>query len=566
MNPNLNFRGPSSIDVASLDTNQMENVHGMAHQNLGQLTASKGVSAPAVQRKISESDDEQKVMRKGSGEAKSSVSSSFQSSINASKGAGRKMDKPVQNELSSKFNSDFSDVNIHNDSRAHHLASEINAKAFTVGQDIYFKKGEYQPNSRAGKKLLAHELTHTIQQKGTNGNNKVQRTVDCYELSQTLDAGDEYVEMCESGVDCCSSDPLTAMEVSYCQYMNEQGWQNDDCEFTRFQYDVDRERYGDAGPEASGSLKSKYRTRAMENPEDVFTGSGSSGVAASDAYISWWDMWFLSSQVKQAKEEFGKDWRDTINTETAGYELIYKYGNPMKMLAPAEYFASLSEEERMERVLVLFGRDINTEFGEMYSDDLPSRIQIIKAAAAQYRLEPELVAAIIMAEQIDQSMNEDASDFQGANWGAGTSIGLGQIEVSSAAKYGLLEQVQNARDNASISGGNSAVIGKYLASDEFNIFGVAKYLRIVANLGADAAESPYGGYSFMYVGYGAGSISGTDAAILREHSKDWGRDVYIVLIGSEYTSKPFDGKHYKGWGELVLRSYHDVKQSGIFNE
>ena len=566
MNPKLNFRGPSSIDAASLDTNQMENVRGMAHQNSNQSTASLGVSAPAVQRKISDSDDEQKVMRKGNGEAKSSVSSNFQSSINASKGGGRKMDKPIQKELSSKFNSDFSEVKVHNDSRSNQLASEINAKAFTIGQDIYFKKGEYQPNSRAGKKLLAHELTHTIQQKGNNKNQKIQRSVDCYELSQTLDAGDEYVEMCESGVDCCSSDPLTAVEFSYCQYMNEQGWQNDGCEFTRFQYDVDRERYGDSGPEASGSLKSKYRTRAMNNPQEVFTGSGSSGVSASDAYISWWDMWFLSSQVKQAKAELGKDWRDTINTETAGYELIYKYGNAMKMLLSAEYFASLSEAERMERVLVLFGRDINTEFGEMYTDELPSRIQVIKAAGAQYRLEPELIAAIIMAEQIDQSMNEDASDFQGANWGSGTSIGLGQIEVSSAVKYGLLEQVQNSRDSASINSGNTGVIGKYLASDEFNIFGVAKYLRTVANLGADAAESPFGGYTFMYVGYGGGTVSGTDATVLREHSKDWEREVYIVLIGSEYTSKPFDGQHYRGWGELVLRSYKDIKQSGVFNE
>ncbi|MFT5821032.1 MAG: hypothetical protein ACI8ZM_002281 [Crocinitomix sp.] len=563
MNPKLNFRGPSSIDATSLDTVQLENVQGNAYQSQTGKTSAIAKSAPAVQRKSSETDDET-VMRKEKSSRQSQVSANFQSTINATKGGGSKIERRAQDELSSKFGEDFSAVKIHNNSRAHQLASEINAKAFTVGQEIYFNNGEYQPNSKAGKKLLAHELTHTVQQKSNTVVQKVQRTVDCEELKQTLDGGDEYVEMCESGVDCCSTDALTAGEVGYCEYMKEQGWVNHECDLTRFQYDVDRERYGAVGPQASGSLKSKYKTRAEENPQAVFTGSGSSGISPSESYISWWDMWFLSGQIKKAKAEFGKEWQKLIQTETAGYELIFQYSNPMKFIQPAEYFASLSEEERLERVLVLFGRDINTEFEEMYTDKLPSRIQVIRAAAAQYRLEPELVAAIIMAEQIDQSKKEDATDFQGANWGKSISVGLGQINVSSANKYDLLDNVQNSQDQTDINNGNTSVIGKYLASDEFNIFGIAKYIRHVADMGAKISGEVFGSYTFMQTGFGAGSLSKADLAVLSEHSGNWGREVYIVLIGSEYTSKPFDMIHYKGWGELVLHSYHDIKLSGVF--
>src|SRR5690606_34347324 len=65
-----------------------------------------------------------------------------------------------------RFNQNFSAVNIHTDDIAAKNAEKLGAKAFTVGNDIYFNKGYYNPNSPGGKKLLAHELTHTIQQKG----------------------------------------------------------------------------------------------------------------------------------------------------------------------------------------------------------------------------------------------------------------------------------------------------------------------------------------------------------------------------------------------------------------
>jgi ppGpp synthetase/RelA/SpoT-type nucleotidyltranferase len=64
------------------------------------------------------------------------------------------------------FGADFSQVKVHTDSESDKLNKSIQAKAFTTGKDIFFKKGEYQPDSKPGQELLAHELTHVVQQNG----------------------------------------------------------------------------------------------------------------------------------------------------------------------------------------------------------------------------------------------------------------------------------------------------------------------------------------------------------------------------------------------------------------
>jgi hypothetical protein len=74
--------------------------------------------------------------------------------------------------MEGSFGADFSGVRIHADQRADSLNRSLNARAFTTGNDIFFKQGEYKPDSGGGQKLLAHELTHVVQQ---NGNGNVQR-------------------------------------------------------------------------------------------------------------------------------------------------------------------------------------------------------------------------------------------------------------------------------------------------------------------------------------------------------------------------------------------------------
>ncbi len=78
--------------------------------------------------------------------------------------AGLSLDPSLRSELEPQFGHSFQNVRIHADTNADQMAKSINANAFTTGQDVYFREGMFKPESSSGKELLAHELTHTIQQ------------------------------------------------------------------------------------------------------------------------------------------------------------------------------------------------------------------------------------------------------------------------------------------------------------------------------------------------------------------------------------------------------------------
>ncbi|WP_460163876.1 eCIS core domain-containing protein [Pseudomonas sp. S2_F03] len=77
---------------------------------------------------------------------------------------GRPLDADTRDFMESRFGSDFAAVRVHDDSAAGASARDVDAHAFTVGQDIVFGDGQYQPHSDSGRHLLAHELAHTVQQ------------------------------------------------------------------------------------------------------------------------------------------------------------------------------------------------------------------------------------------------------------------------------------------------------------------------------------------------------------------------------------------------------------------
>ena len=84
--------------------------------------------------------------------------------LSSRRGGGNTLDENTRGEMESSFGADFSNVRIHTGSEATQLSQDLGAKAFTHGSDIYFNEGQYNPNSSDGKHLLAHELTHTVQQ------------------------------------------------------------------------------------------------------------------------------------------------------------------------------------------------------------------------------------------------------------------------------------------------------------------------------------------------------------------------------------------------------------------
>jgi len=112
-----------------------------------------------------EEEEEELVQPKLKGQQQESeVSGDIQSEINQSRGRGTSLDVQTQSFMGNRFGTDFSHVKIHNDSQSHQLNSTLNSKAFTVGNDVYFNQGNYNPQSSDGKHLLAHELTHVVQQ------------------------------------------------------------------------------------------------------------------------------------------------------------------------------------------------------------------------------------------------------------------------------------------------------------------------------------------------------------------------------------------------------------------
>ncbi len=93
-----------------------------------------------------------------------SVSPGLQTRINSTGGGGQRLPDSVRTFMEPRFNHDFSQVRVHTDNEASSSAQQLNARAYTLGQHIYFDQDQYQPNSLSGRHLLAHELTHVIQQ------------------------------------------------------------------------------------------------------------------------------------------------------------------------------------------------------------------------------------------------------------------------------------------------------------------------------------------------------------------------------------------------------------------
>ncbi|WP_412566023.1 DUF4157 domain-containing protein [Streptomyces decoyicus] len=78
---------------------------------------------------------------------------------------GRSLDDSVRADMESRLGADFSDVRVHTDAAAHESAESVNAHAYTSGSHIVFQRGRYDGSSAAGRHMLAHELTHVIQQR-----------------------------------------------------------------------------------------------------------------------------------------------------------------------------------------------------------------------------------------------------------------------------------------------------------------------------------------------------------------------------------------------------------------
>ncbi|WP_044499855.1 DUF4157 domain-containing protein [Nostoc sp. PCC 7107] len=90
----------------------------------------------------------------------------LEESIQQARSSGQPLTESIRQPMEQAFGADFSGVRIHSDSQSDQLNQSLQARAFTTGRDVFFRQGEYDPGSQGGQELLAHELTHVVQQNG----------------------------------------------------------------------------------------------------------------------------------------------------------------------------------------------------------------------------------------------------------------------------------------------------------------------------------------------------------------------------------------------------------------
>ena len=106
------------------------------------------------------------VQRKSTGGSASARTAGMESELRSRRGQGASLPETTRGSMEERFGVDFSRVRIHADPAAHRLTAELDSLAFTQGSDIYFSGDQYRPGTEAGDRLLAHELTHVVQQGG----------------------------------------------------------------------------------------------------------------------------------------------------------------------------------------------------------------------------------------------------------------------------------------------------------------------------------------------------------------------------------------------------------------
>lgn len=129
---------------------------------------------PLVQRKVKPEDEERlKSFIQGQAAEQATAGPGVEKAIQSARGSGQALPQELRARMESAFGVDFSKVRVHIDAESDRLNQSLHSRAFTTGHELFFKRGEYNPASRQGQELIAHELTHVVQQEG----NSVRRNV-----------------------------------------------------------------------------------------------------------------------------------------------------------------------------------------------------------------------------------------------------------------------------------------------------------------------------------------------------------------------------------------------------
>jgi hypothetical protein len=216
LQPKLQIGAPNDSFEHEADAVADQVVQRMSGKGEGSMGMGMGIKASidaaGIQRKCAACEEEAKPMiqRKlnaapiGSATAVNLASTQVSNQIQSSRGSGGSIDMQTRTQMERHMGHNFSQVRIHTGEYAAAMSRELNAKAFTVGNDIYFNTAQYQPQTEGGVRLLAHELTHTVHQGGGSALG-IQRTVDKVEVN----CGDMAMKLHHDGT-------VTSYALSHC--------------------------------------------------------------------------------------------------------------------------------------------------------------------------------------------------------------------------------------------------------------------------------------------------------------------------------------------------------------
>ena len=144
---------------------------------LKRATASRPARATAVwlqlQRQYGNRHVQQVVALARQTAGQTETTAELDTAIQRARGGGQPLDTGARTRMESAFGANFSGVRIHTNAAADALNQSLQAHAFTTGQDIFFRQGGYSPGSSSGRELLAHELAHVVQQRGSQMQRKL---------------------------------------------------------------------------------------------------------------------------------------------------------------------------------------------------------------------------------------------------------------------------------------------------------------------------------------------------------------------------------------------------------
>jgi hypothetical protein len=567
---------------------------------------------PFVQRKCATCKEEDNALQRkeltgnGSGAATSEVPPIVHEVLRST---GQSLDRTTQTFMESRFREDFGNVRIHNDAKAVESARAMNAKAYTVGRDVVFGSGHYAPHGRDGRKLIAHELAHVAQNRYSNLSlptlepTSGRAEAEAYRAGHLAGIGLPAGQMSarHAGIALTPTSDSVIPLISYSAV---------DWEVTA---DEEREvlRQLRAVPDLSQTIVDIHaagmltylleRVDEPENRRDLLRLLGarlnSSARALVEPIIQDLDLnrgHVYGAQIQynlgrahirggatrfdstaysdlvssDAMAAFTGAGATGVNPSERGYSDLMRAGtsmlddhiNPVGSLSA--YLAGLTPDQRRRQAELLINQPISTNYAESYAGEIPSRLQVMRAAGNTHNIEGALVAAIILAEQRDQSRVEDARDFIGALvFSRNTSIGLGQVVPSTARRHDLFSDLLTNRSTTysattSRSNVNQAQMAWLLSSDETNIFAVARYIRILANDGATR--------SIASLPNTQAEFPGIDLAAYANNSSMWPED-NVGALGMYYTSRAWtDNVMSSGWGWFVQQAYRDIKSAALF--